>query len=62
MWLRVSEWMRLAVGSQGFDSFQGVHACESFCEEEREWGGGSVVDAGSLEGCVPDGGVRGGLF
>ena len=47
--------MRLAVGSQGFDSFQGVHACESFCEEEREWGGGSVVDAGSLEGCVPDG-------
>ena len=24
--------------------------------------GGSVVDAGSLEGCVPDGGVRGGLF
>ena len=24
--------------------------------------GGSVVDAGSLEGCVPDGGVRVGLF
>ena len=24
--------------------------------------GGSVVDAGSLEGCVPDGGVRVRLF
>ena len=53
---------RLAVGSQGFDSCQGVHACESFCEEEWRWGRGSVVDAGSLEGCVPDGSMRGGLF
>ena len=35
-----SEWMRLAVGSQGFDSCQGVHACESFCEEEWRWGRG----------------------
>ena len=32
--------MRLAVGSQGFDSCQGVHACESFCEEEWGWGRG----------------------
>ena len=24
--------------------------------------GDSVVDAGSLEGCVPDGSMRGGLF
>ena len=30
---------------------------KSGCGEE-----GSVVDAGSLEGCAPDGGVRVGLF
>ena len=53
--------MRRAVGSQGFDSCQGVHACHSV-KKSGGGEGGSVVDAGFLEGCVPDGGVRVGLF